>query len=56
MNKLQIIEKIVAVHNREVDAEEGNKYLASTGYAMEAISAVINDWPESPIVQEFLSE
>ena len=54
MNKLQMIEKIVAVHERELDADEGDKHLSSTGYAMEAISAVISDWPESPIVRQFL--
>ena len=55
MTKLEMIEKIVNVHDREANAEEGEKHLASTGYAMEAISAVINDWPESPIVRQFLA-
>lgn len=52
--KFALITTIVAVHEREQNADEGDKHLASTGYAMEAISAVIDDWPESPIVREFV--
>ena len=55
MSKLEMIERIVAVHEKNVEDDEGDKHLSSSGYAMEAISAVVNDWPESPIVREFLA-
>lgn len=40
--KIAAIAHIVAVHEREREDEEGDKYLSDPTYAMEAISAVLN--------------
>lgn len=52
--KLAAIQHIVDVNEQHADDEEGDRHLASQGYAMEAIGAVLGDWPESPVVRQFL--
>jgi len=51
---LDAIRHIVAVHEFHVEDDEGDKHLSSNGYAMEAISAVINGVTYGP-VREFMT-
>jgi hypothetical protein len=37
------IQIVMAVHAYNLDADEGDKYLSQSGYAMEAIDAILND-------------
>ena len=49
-----MIQKIMAVHQSHSESEEGDKHLASNGYALEGIGAVLDDYYESPILRQFM--
>lgn len=54
MNQLEMIRKIMEAYEMNLESDVGDKHLADPGYTLEAISAVLDDWPDSPVVQEFL--
>jgi hypothetical protein len=51
--KVEIIAFIVDAQSAHQNDDNGDKYLSSANYAMEAIEAVIND-TDSPILRMFL--
>lgn len=52
--KLEQIARITAIHEDNAADDDGDKYLSQSGYAMEAISAVLNDI-DSPILGQFIA-
>lgn len=59
MNELErmvAVRKINAVHTREANDEDGDKYLSQAEYAMEAIDAALEfeDPSASPIFRAFM--
>lgn len=54
--RLEAVRKINAVHTREVNDDDGDKYLGQSSYAMEAIDAAVEleDPTASPIFNAFV--
>ena len=52
--KLEVIAFIVDTQVQNNEADEGDKYLSSAHYAMEAIEAVLNDQQTNSILRQFL--
>jgi len=56
MTPMEMIAHILDVHERQINSEEDlfPNLPDDEGYVLEAISAVVNGWPESPVVRGFL--
>ena len=50
---LDAIRHIMAIHEFNVEDEDGDKYLSDHAYVMEAIDAILNGY-ESGILRQFL--
>jgi hypothetical protein len=56
VERMEAVRKINAVFTRESEADDGDKYLSSSGYAMEAMDAALEfeDPNDSPIFRQFM--
>lgn len=52
--KLATINRIVNIQIDNQNDDDGDKYLSSADYAMEAITAVLDDEPDNSILRQFL--
>lgn len=58
MTDAEKLQAVAAIVDRQADAqndEDGDRHLADAYLAMEAIEAVINDWPDNPILRMYLT-
>jgi hypothetical protein len=57
MTDAEKLAAITTIIDRLGDAQDGggDRYLADAYTAMEAIEAVINDWPDNPILRMYLT-
>ena len=53
--KLAAITTIIGRQTDAQNAEDGDRHLADVYMAMEAIEAVISDWPDNPILRMYLT-
>ena len=53
--KLEVIAAIVDRQSAAQNDEDGDRHLADAYMAMEAIEAVLSDWPDNPILRMYLT-
>ena len=56
MTPMEMIARILEIHEQQINSEDElfPNLPDDEGYVLEAISAVVNGWPESPVVRQFL--
>ena len=54
MTPMEMIARILEVHEQQINSEDPDLFPDlpdDEGYVLEAISAIVNGWPESPVVR-----
>ena len=57
MTPMEMIARILEIHELQINSEDPDLFPNlpdDEGYVLEAISAIVNGWPESPVVRQFL--
>jgi hypothetical protein len=49
-----MVRTILDIHNANVEDPDGDKWLSSSDYALEAIDAIVNDYQNNPTLRMFL--
>ena len=55
--QVEVIAYIIDIHELQINSEDPDLFPNlpdDEGYVLEAITAIVNGWPESPVVRMFL--